>query len=278
MHHQGGIRIAAALAVILVFAVPEVHAAHHGHRQVPWISIIIDDIGYRRVEDFQALDLPGPLAFAIMPHSPHAVVISRLADKHGKDVLLHLPMQAVESDKNRFLGPGALTMDMNRRQFVKTLADDLHSFPNIIGINNHMGSLLTQQPGFMEWLMHFMKGSGKFYLDSVTTSDSVAGGIARENRVPYLRRDIFLDDVQDASYVEAQFDALIATAKRKGHAIAIGHPHPETLAVLARRLPELYRRGVILVSLRQMLGNPPRRHDYEPDTRLVSADPSHEPQ
>jgi len=265
-------RLTAILAVFLVLAVPEAHATHHRQGAVPWISIIIDDIGYRRNEDFEALNLPGPLAFAIMPHSPHAARISDLAVENGKDVLLHLPMQAVEADMNRFLGPGGLTMDMTRRQFVRTLTDDLHSFPHIIGINNHMGSLLTQQTDYMEWLMHIIKGSGKFYIDSLTTSESVAGGIARENHVPYMRRDIFLDDMQNAAYVNDQFDELIDLAKHNGHAIAIGHPHPCTLSVLAKRLPKLYEYGVMLVSLKQMMSDQGHGHDTEPDTRLVKAD------
>jgi len=234
---------------------------------MPAISIIIDDIGYRKHEDVVALELPGPLAYAIMPHSPLATQMSNLANRRGKDVLLHLPMQAVEQDKNRFLGPGALTQGMNRRQFIATVAEDLHSFPHIIGVNNHMGSLLTTHSADMEWLMHFLKGKGKFYIDSLTTKDSVAGSIARENHIPSMRRDVFLDDVQDVVYINGQVDKLIEVAKRKGHAIAIGHPHPETLAVLAARLPTLEEYGVKLVSLSKMV--------YAPvlENRMASTDP-----
>lgn len=217
------------------------------------ISIIIDDVGYRRNEDLEAIELPGPLAYAILPHSPHAAIMSELANRNGKEVLLHLPMQALEQDKNRFLGPGALTLDMTRQKFLATVRDDLHSFPHIIGVNNHMGSLLTSLPGYMEWLMHYLRHSGKFYIDSVTSGDSVAGGIARENQVPSMRRDVFLDNILTVSYINGQFDELIEIARHKGYAIAIGHPHPETLAVLADRLPNLEGYGVRLVSLSQML-------------------------
>lgn len=255
------------LCLILAAGAPPVLADHGQRGALPWVSIIIDDIGYRQHEDTVALELPGPLAYAIMPHSPLAMQMSELANRRGKDVLLHLPMQAMERDKNRFLGPGALTLGMNRRQFIATVADDLHSFPHIIGVNNHMGSLLTTHSVDMEWLMHFLKGKGKFFIDSLTTKDSVAGSIARENHIPSMRRDVFLDDIVDVDYINSQVDRLIEVAKSKGHAIAIGHPHPETLAVLAKRLPTLHEYGVRLVSLSRMV--------YAPvlDNRMASTDP-----
>lgn len=218
----------------------------------PWISIIIDDIGYRWMDDQKALELPGPIAYSIMPHSPHDERMSELAAENGKDVLLHLPMEAAEETKNRFLGPGALMLDMTRRQFIQTLYEDLGSFPNIIGVNNHMGSLLTRQPGHMEWLMESLRTRGMFYIDSMTSRKSVASTVARENHVPYLRRDIFLDNKQNEDYINAQFDELLRIARERGRAIAIGHPHPETIAVLGKRLDTLDREGVVLISLRAM--------------------------
>ena len=217
------------------------------------ISIIIDDIGYRLREDLRAIGIPGPLTYAIMPHSPHAVKMSALAHKHGKDVIVHMPMEAVEEKKNRFLGPGALTLDMTTKEFESTFNSNLSSVPHAIGVNNHMGSLLTQHPGHMQWLMQALSQHGKFYLDSMTSQHSVANMIARENSVPYLRRDIFLDNNQSTRYIENQFDALIKLAKYKGTAIAIGHPHQATIEVLLEKLQTLEKSGVRLVSLPEMM-------------------------
>ena len=255
------------VCLIAAIIAPSAHADHRLPGSKPWISIIIDDIGYREHEDTQAVDLPGPVAIAIMPHSPNAIRMSRLANKNGKDVLLHLPMQAEETDKNRFLGPGALTQGMTRQQLVKTVKDDLHSFPHIIGVNNHMGSLLTQMPDDMEWLMHFLRGTGKFYIDSVTSHQSVAAGIARENHIPSMSRDIFLDNELNVDYINGQFDKLIDIARRKGHAIAIGHPHAKTMQVLANRLSSLKEYGVVLVSLKRMIATP------DHDTRMARVEP-----
>lgn len=219
----------------------------------PVISIIIDDIGYRIHEDLRAIGLPGPVAFAIMPHSPNARQMSALANELGKDVLLHLPMQAVEENKNKFLGPGALTLHMTHEEFIHSLNDSLRSVPHAIGVNNHMGSLLTQHPGQMHWLMESLKSRDIFYIDSVTSGASVASTVAMEMHLPHLRRDVFLDNIQTNSDIQRQFDTLIAIAKRTGVAVAIGHPHPETITLLSKNLLLLNKYGVTLISPREML-------------------------
>ena len=182
--------------------------------------------------------LPGPLAYAIMPHSP---------------VLLHLPIEAVKTDKNRLLGPGALMLDMSRNDFINTLSDNLQSFPNIVGVNNHMGSLLTRHAGRMAWLMDVLRSRNIFYVDSVTSRLSVAGRVAEEKEVPHLRRDVFLDNQLDPRYINMQFDELIKTARKKGFAVAIGHPHEATISVLAEKLKSLDAYGVRLISLKTMM-------------------------
>jgi uncharacterized protein len=221
--------------------------------EVPAIIIIIDDIGYRTREDLRAIGLPGQVAYAIMPHSPNARKMSALANEMGKDVLLHMPMQAIEENKNKFLGPGALTLKMTHAEFIQTLDNSLRSVPHASGVNNHMGSLLTRHPGHMNWLMASLKVRKKFYLDSVTSSHSVASNVAKKLQLPYLRRDVFLDNVQSNIEIQQQFNELISIAKRKGVAVAIGHPYPETVTVLSKNLLLLDRHGVELISPRQML-------------------------
>lgn len=220
---------------------------------LPVISIIIDDIGYRHIDDRDAMALPGPIAYAIMPHSPHAVEMSGLATRSGKDIILHLPMEAIEENNNRFLGPGALRHDMDETQFITMLVYDLRSVPNIIGVNNHMGSLLSADSEKMGWLMAYLDVRKIFYIDSVTTGHSVAALAARSRNVPYLRRDVFLDNSTRSEDIEAQFNELVRIARHKGSAIAIGHPHPETIKVLAAELNRLDEYGVRLISVKEMV-------------------------
>lgn len=224
-----------------------------GHVTSPVISIIIDDIGYRNIDDINALSLPGPITYAVMPHAPHSKKISNIAHNSGKSVILHLPMEAIEAEKNRYLGPGALTLEMKQSQFITTLSENLEAIPNIIGVNNHMGSLLTSQPKHMEWLMEFLYLKKIIYIDSVTSHNAITRNMAKINHVPYLRRDVFLDNSKDKAYINSQFLELVNIARRKGSAIAIGHPHPETIDVLAKNLENIEKYGVKQVSLIEIL-------------------------
>lgn len=215
------------------------------------ISLIIDDIGNRLQNDERATRLPGPVACAILPHTPHARHVAELAHALDKEVLVHLPMEAEHN--NHLLGPGALLLDMPEQKFQRTLANSIQSVPHAVGISNHMGSLMTRDTQSMALLMRAIQPLGLFYLDSRTSHLSVADSKADRYRVPFLRRDVFLDNIQERDYVIAQFERLIVTARRKGSAIGIGHPHTVTLDVLDDLLPRLEYHGVKLISLREML-------------------------
>jgi polysaccharide deacetylase 2 family uncharacterized protein YibQ len=218
---------------------------------LPAIAIIIDDLGNGYDRDKQALLLPGKVSYAFLPHTRYTVELAELAYAMGKDVLLHLPMQ---STSNAALGPGALTLEMSARQLRQTFLSSLAAVPHAIGINNHMGSLLTQHPGHMQWLMQAMADAGGlFFIDSFTAPKSVAYKIAAENWIPNLKRDVFLDTVRTPTAVREQFYRLLAIAQKKGIALAIGHPYPETLAVLETLLPTLPEHGVRLAPVSQLI-------------------------
>lgn len=250
------------IAVVLISAALGVHAAE---RQSPMIAIIIDDLGNRSQLDRAAIDLPGQLAYAILPHSPAALDLANAANAAGKEVLLHLPMEA--ENNNHLLGPGALEAGMQHDQFKAVLTRALKAIPHLMGVNNHMGSLLTQDPQRMGWLMQELHAiGGLIYVDSRTTSRTVAARAALEVGLQYLSRDVFLDNRRDSSYIHRQLDRLIAHAHKHGAAIGIGHPHPTTIAVLQHRLQRL--ESVRLVPLAHMIERL-RLGDSNP-TRLVA--------
>lgn len=215
------------------------------------VSIIIDDLGNRAVLDRRAVALPGPVAMSVLPHTPHARRIAESAHAAGKEVLVHLPMQRLEEARP---GPGVLHLDITRGELERTLHDALDAVPYASGVNNHMGSLLTRHPGHMAWLMSALRQRGAlFFVDSRTTRHTVAERLAREHGVPALSRDIFLDDDPGPEAVNAAFDRLLDVARRRGAAVAIGHPRRATLEVLEARLPRLADDGVALVTLSELL-------------------------
>jgi len=88
---------------------------------------------------------------------------------------------------------------------------------------------------------------GLFFLDSRTSADTVAYRVARSLGVPAAERQVFLDRDPAPEQIAFQFRRLLALARERGAAIAIGHPYPETLAVLAREVPLAVEMGYELV-------------------------------
>ena len=233
----------------------------------PRLALIIDDLGPNPVAGGRTAALPGPVACSVLPHTAHARELAEACHRVGKAVLLHLPMEALQG--NQALGPGALRLHMTRAELLRTVEQDLAAVPHVSGVNNHMGSLLTRHPGHMLWVMEALRRrGGLFFVDSRTTARSVAWRLAREQGLPALSRDVFLDDDPSPEAVAAQFRRWLALARRRGRALAIGHPRPATLALLERELPRLRERGLVLVDPRELLeGGPPE--GASPALRLV---------
>lgn len=225
---------------------------------IPEIAIIIDDMGTRLDAGRRVIGLPGPVACAFLPYAPHTDNLARQAHRRDKEVMLHLPMATVEG---RPLDRGGLTLDMTEAELITTLTADLARVPHAVGVNNHMGSLLTRHPGHMLWLMRELRRrEGLFFVDSRTTRHTVAQLLAFENAIPSVSRDVFLDDEPTAEGVTREFRRLLGLARRNGSALAIGHPHPATLDLLERELPRLAGQGVKLVPIARLVE---RRHERE---------------
>jgi polysaccharide deacetylase 2 family uncharacterized protein YibQ len=235
----------------------------------PVISIIIDDMGKTLDGGRRVLGLDGPVACAFLPQASYTPELARAAHAAGKEVMLHLPMDSVDG---RRLDAGAVTLDMTRREFVAALAANLAAVPYVQGVNNHMGSLLTRHPGHMLWLMQALQQrTPLFFVDSRTTVATVARQVAYENGVPSTERNVFLDNELDTQALDYQFDRLLRLARKHGSAVAIGHPHAQTLALLERRLPGLQAEGIELVPVAHVIDI----QQEDPQTWQASWSPSH---
>lgn len=222
------------------------------------IVIIIDDLGYRQ-SDRAALALDPRITFSVLPHTPLGARLAREATGQGREVMLHLPMESLSGAR---LGPGALTSAMTPEALAETTARALAAIPQAVGVNNHMGSALTQQRQAMHSVLNVVKAHDLYFIDSRTTGASVAQQVATELAIPSQRRHIFLDNQPHPAYLQLQFVRLVNQAKRTGLAIGIGHPHPATLAFLQTLRFEDY--GVELVPASQAL--PALEQPLEPAT------------
>jgi polysaccharide deacetylase 2 family uncharacterized protein YibQ len=201
-----------------------------------YIAIIIDDLGNHLARGKRAVALPAMLTYAVLPHTRYGGQLAELAFQNGKEVMLHMPMANLGTQA---IGPGGLTLNLNEAEFNQTLNLALQQIPHVRGINNHMGSRLTQEPLQMHWLMAAIKTHKLFFIDSRTTPDTVASTLAKQAQIRTASRDIFLDNEPTFFSIDMAFKALMAKARRDGTAIAIGHPYPMTLDYLDMVLPQL---------------------------------------
>lgn len=234
----------------------------------PVLAIIIDDLGDRAVEGRRTVALPGPVACSLLPHTPYARELAATAHQSGKEVMLHQPLEA--DAQNELLGPGAITAGQSGAQITSQLQANLATLPHVSGVNNHMGSRLTRVRQPMHSLLSEIKRTPSlFFVDSVTTQDSIAYAIARELNVPTARRDVFLDSDQDPERIAVQIEKLKKHARERGYAVGIGHPYAVTLDALEAVLPRLAQTGYRLVTVRELIDVQSHRRRTAP--RVVRA-------
>ncbi|MCZ6657976.1 MAG: divergent polysaccharide deacetylase family protein [Gammaproteobacteria bacterium] len=202
------------------------------------LAIVIDDIGYSVARAQRVIDLPGPITLALLPYAPASTEIAKRATRAGQEVILHQPMEPYPGPLVREVR-GTLMLAMRPLQFNRTLSAALAAIPNVRGLNNHTGSLLTQHAEPMGRVMQQLKREGLYFLDSRTTPHTVAHQTAMTWSVPTIARDVFLDHIPNFELIDAQFARALKIARRNGHAVLIGHPHRSSLDFLQRRLRQL---------------------------------------
>jgi hypothetical protein len=212
------------------------------------IAIVIDDLGNDREALERIARWPFAVAGAVLPGLPDSADAARRLAASGKEVLLHLPMEPDGYPRIR-PGPGVVLRSDSDEEIARTVAEDLDSVPGAIGVNNHMGSAATADPRVMRAVVRVLSARRLFLLDSRTTETTVARRIADEASLPAVSRRVFLDTVESPDAIERAFRDLLRTARKDGPALAIGHPHPATLAFLERELPRLAEQHVLLVTV-----------------------------
>lgn len=218
------------------------------------VAIVIDDLGWDPKAARALIELDFPLTFAILPSLPYSESVARLAQQKRREILLHLPMEPQGYPKVD-PGKGALLREMDEDTLESLLLQDLKGIPNPVGVNNHMGSSFTEDDRAMRVVLKVLKRRGLFFLDSRTSPNSVAYETAKELGLKAGRRQVFLDngDQADPAAVEKQIWRLVHIAQKEGRAIGIGHPHPYTLEALRRTLPQLKENGVEVVPVSRLV-------------------------
>jgi polysaccharide deacetylase 2 family uncharacterized protein YibQ len=200
--------------------------------KAPRLVIIIDDLGESMAVAKRLAALPFAVSFSVLPHNTKARQVANLARQENLELLLHLPCEPEGYPKSANSGPGTLRVNMTPADLEQTLADNLARLPDVDGVNNHMGSRLTQDKKAMTIVLAHLQGQGKFFVDSLTTPKSCVRDVSNTLGMRYYRRHIFLDNTAKEHAILLQLKKAESLAKRTGLAVAIGHPYPATLSAL----------------------------------------------
>ena len=211
------------------------------------IILIIDDLGLDRVRTQQIIDLPAPLTLAFLPYAPDVREQSTRAYHKGHEILVHVPMQPLNDTLDP--GPSFLRVDHDAKTIHDTLSTMLDLVPKAVGINNHMGSLLTQDEQAMTQVMKTLSPRGLAFIDSRTNPHSVGRITSAQHGIPFASRDVFLDHEETTDFVLAALEKLEQIAHTNGQAIAIGHPKDVTIHTLRTWIPTLPAKNLQIIPI-----------------------------
>ncbi len=224
-------------------------------RPRPRVAIIIDDLGQDLATARDLLDINLQLTFSVMPHTENARQVAELAHRRGREVMLHIPMEPINypvADP----GADALFVGMSRKTVQEKVRSYLQQVPHVAGANNHMGSRYTEVQPDMSAVLDVLRSKQLFFVDSRTSARSVAAGAARQAGVSFAARDVFLDNVRDVEAIAREVRKLAGLARRRGQAIGICHPYPQTIAALRREAGLLRSQGVEVVPASSLVAEP----------------------
>ena len=217
----------------------------------PKVAFIIDDLGYETEIAKKVMELDFPITLSILPFLKYSEYIAKEGKKNNQEIILHLPMEANNSSADP--GPGAIKSYMSEEEIRQAVRGSIFNFPYVIGVNNHMGSKITEDREIMKIILEEIRRYNLFFIDSITSRNSIAYQVAQEMGVKTAVRTVFLDNESDMEYIKGQMLEVQEIALRDGEAIAIGHSRINTFYVLKRMIPELIKAGIEIVPVSELV-------------------------
>jgi polysaccharide deacetylase 2 family uncharacterized protein YibQ len=218
------------------------------------ICIIVDDFGNAKGALLTGFAKTNPaICFAILPLTPYASDAMKIATQYKHESIIHVPMEPLNYPRED-PGDHAIFIQQNAGEINRRLERFMKKLPDCIGINNHMGSLATADEPTMQAVMQTLRKHNFIFVDSRTTSNSVAYKLAQKNQVTAFKRDIFLDepDLTDAN-LDKKITECQTLFQTKAYIITIMHCHTEQhLNYLNKFIARAAQQGFDIVPLSRL--------------------------
>ncbi len=216
------------------------------------LSIIVDDMGRGTSTSKKFLNLPPEINLSFLPELKNSVTSAALAKRKGHVVMIHVPMETV-GKRFKFRNGQGINTRMNAKEIENYMNRIIDLFPMATGINNHMGSKATKSRKAMLPVMRVIKRRNLFFIDSKTTSETVAYKLALNAGIKSAIRTVFLDNTNDREAIEEMLEYASGSAKANGHSIAICHPHKNTLIAIKSFLKNHHKKDIMLVPITDLI-------------------------
>ena len=220
-----------------------------------YVVIIIDDFGNNGNGTEEMINIGIPITAAVMPGLEYSAINAQRVHEKGFDVILHVPMEPLKG-KASWLGPNAITSNLSSEEIDQRIKTSLRELQFAIGMNNHMGSKITQDEKIMRQILNLSKENNLIFVDSVTNENSVVSKISKEVGCESYSRDVFLDNIKSVESIRMQLNKLGDVALKKGYAIGIGHVGVEGGIITARAIKDmentLKAKGIEFITLSQL--------------------------
>lgn len=216
------------------------------------LAVIVDDCGYDMSSVRTLLNTGLPLNFAVLPYKSYSSDVLEMIKSDGRVAMLHLPMEPMDRSAMSE-GSSTICTDMSKDKILELTRKAINSLPGVSGVNNHQGSKATADSATMTTVLQELRNQDLFFVDSRTSSKSVARDKAVAMGVPTARNDIFLDNSSDVQAIRKQIYKAMDIAEKNGSAIAICHARPNTAKAWSMYAEEIKNTGIELVPITDLL-------------------------
>jgi len=216
------------------------------------IALIIDDFGYQynsTIKDF--FNISAELSYSVIPGTRYSSKIVEEIKRRNCELILHLPMEPIKQQYKR--EELIILSDMNKYQINRVIQKAFNDITGAVGVNNHMGSKITEDRDIMKIILKRIKQKELFFIDSRTSANSVAFDVAQELNIPSAKRDVFIDTENNKDTIKDRLWQLAVIAEKRGYAIGIGHCSKLTLEVLQTEIPNIQKKGFRFVNVSKVV-------------------------
>lgn len=217
----------------------------------PRVAVVMDDFGYNVNNIDELFDMKRPITLSILPNLRYSKEVAQRASLNGYEAILHLPLEPHRNDIPE--EADTINSSMSKSEIAARLESAIESVPGLKGVSNHMGSKSTEERDLMTIILGELKKRRLYFVDSLTSERSVSGEVAKQLGERYAKRDIFLDNSNDAEDIRKQVLEMRRLAFKKGRLIAVCHDRKNTVKVLSEMMPSLASEGIDFVYLSELV-------------------------